>query len=53
MIAFWVAIGLPLLYIPLFLSGIANLSELLLFLGLFGLHVLALIRGNGYRRGSP
>lgn len=49
-VAFWVAIGLPVLYLPLFLSGIETLTELFLFIGLLGIHVLALIRGSGYRR---
>lgn len=52
MIVFWIAIGLPLLYLPLFLSGIGNFAELLLFLGLFGIHVLALRRSRDYRSGS-
>lgn len=51
-IVFWMAIGLPLIYLPLFLSGIGNLGELLLFLGLFGIHVVALRWSRDYRRGS-
>lgn len=49
MIAFWIAIGLPLLYLPLLFSGIENQTELLLFLGLLGFHIVALIRGQDYR----
>ena len=48
-VAFWTAIGLPALYLPLLLSGLGSLSDLAAFLGLFGLHVLALLAGQPYR----
>lgn len=52
MILFWFAIGLPVLYLPLFLTGIRTTGELLLFLGLFGIHVLTLRLSRDYRTGS-
>lgn len=51
-VAFWVAIVLPVFYLPLFLSGIGTLTELFLFIGLLGIHVLVLIRGSDHRRPS-
>ena len=49
-VAFWLAIALPVLYIPLLTTGIHGLEELTLFLGVFGLHLLALVAGRSYRR---
>lgn len=49
-LSFWSAISLPVLYIPLFVSGLESTTGLGLFLGLFGLHVLALIGGRKYNR---
>ena len=49
-LSFWSAIALPALYIPLFLSGLANTNDLMIFLGLFGLHIIALIGGRQYSR---
>jgi hypothetical protein len=45
-LAFWGAIALPALYLPLFVNGIETVDRLGLFLGLFGLHVLALVGGR-------
>ena len=47
-IAFYGAIGLPAVYLALLVTGIDTLKELLLFLELFGLHVVALIAGHSY-----
>ena len=47
--AFYGAIGLPALYLPLIISGIESATGLLVFLGLFVLHVAALIGGRTYR----
>lgn len=47
-LSFWVAIALPALYLPLLATGIDGPDGLLLFLGLLGLHVLALVGGRGY-----
>lgn len=52
MLSYWIAIVLPLLYLPLLLARIETTGELLLFLGIFGLHVLALIGGRSHRRPS-
>lgn len=49
-LSFWASIGLPVLYVPLLLAGIGTTSRLLVFLVLFGLHVLALVGGRGYRQ---
>lgn len=48
MLSFWAAIGIPALYIPLFVLGIDSMGDLVVFLGLFGLHLLALIGGRSY-----
>lgn len=49
-LGFWLAIALPALYLPLFLTGLESASELLTFLGLFALHLLALFAGRSHRR---
>lgn len=49
-LSFWSAITLPVLYIPLFVSGLNSTTELEFLLGLLGLHVLALIGGRTYNR---
>lgn len=50
-LAFWSAIVLPVLYLSLLVAGIDDTSGLLAFLGLFALHVLALVVGRSYRSG--
>jgi len=52
-LSFWLAIALPAIYLPLLITGLSTVSDLLLFLGLFGLHLLALVGGRSYRRESP
>lgn len=47
-LAFWGAIVLPALYLPLLLAGLDDAQGLLLFLGLFGLHVVLLYGGRGW-----
>ena len=49
-VAFYSAIALPALYLPLIISGIESTEGLLLFLGLFGLHVTALVGGRAHGR---
>ena len=49
-LAFWSAIALPALYLPLLLTGLSTVPDLVLFLGLFGLHLVALVGGRSYRR---
>lgn len=51
-LSFWSAIVFPVLYLALFVRGIETTTGLGVFLGLFGLHVLALIGGRNYHR-SP
>lgn len=47
-VAFWSAIALPLLYVPLLAAGLGSTQDLLLFLGLFALHLVALFGGRSY-----
>jgi hypothetical protein len=47
-IAFWLAIALPLLYIPFLVAGINRAVDLGLFLALLGVHVGALYAGRSY-----
>ena len=49
-IAFWLAITIPVLYVPFLATGINGLDELGLFLGVFGLHLGTLYAGRSYRR---
>lgn len=49
-LAFWTAIALPVLYLPLLVTGLRSTGELLVFLALFGVHVLALLAGRSHRR---
>lgn len=51
-LSFWLAILLPVLYLPLLVSGIDSLQGLALFVGIVGLHVLALIGGHPYADGA-
>lgn len=51
-LAFWTAIVLPVLYFPLLVVGIDDAEGLIVFLGLFGLHVLTLTAGRSYP-GTP
>jgi len=48
-LAFWIAIALPALYLPLLFAGIESTDGLLAFLGLLGLHVVTLVGGRRYR----
>lgn len=48
-VAFWSAIGLPFLYVPLLVAGLDTTQDLFVFLGLFGLHLAALFGGRSYR----
>lgn len=50
-LSFWTAIALPALYLPLLFHGIGSVDQLALFLGLLGLHVLALTGGRRHRIG--
>lgn len=48
-LAFWCAIGLPAVYLPLLAAGVETTDGLSTFLLLFGLHVVALVGGRGHR----
>ena len=47
-IAFWAAIVLPFLYIPLLVAGIDTFERLVVFVGLILLNVVAFIVGHHY-----
>lgn len=49
-LAFWLAIALPALYLPLLFTGLTTVPDLLTFLGLVGVHLAALVGGRSYRR---
>lgn len=48
--AFWTAIALPFLYVPLLVYGLETPSELAAFLGLVCLNVVAFVIGHRYNR---
>lgn len=48
-IAFWSAIALPVLYVPLLAVGLGSVRDLVLFVGLFVLHLAALLAGRSHR----
>ncbi|MGM0389845.1 MAG: hypothetical protein ACQEP0_15350 [Natrinema limicola] len=47
---FWGAIVLPILYLPVFITGLSTSFGASLFLGLVVLHLLALYVGHAHRR---
>lgn len=49
-IAFWTAIALPFLYLPLLIVGLESVAELAVFLGLVALNVVAFVVGHRYKR---
>jgi len=49
-IAFWLAIAIPALYVPLIATGVDGPGELGLFFGVFGFHLLSLFLGRSYRQ---
>lgn len=51
-VSYWLAVGLPVVYLTLLIVGIETPRELGLFLGLLGAHGLALIGGHNYEPGS-
>lgn len=46
--AFWTAITLPFLYLPLLLTGLSTGDRMVAFLGLVSLNVVALVVGHRY-----
>lgn len=51
-LAFWIAIALPFLHVPLLLAGVGSPARLQAYLGLLALNVLALRLGHGHH-GRP
>lgn len=52
MVAFWTAIALPFLYVPLLLTRLETWGEVVVFIGLFVLNVVALVAGHRYKTES-
>ncbi|MFB6094201.1 MAG: hypothetical protein ABEJ77_04595 [Halanaeroarchaeum sp.] len=50
-LAFWAAVVMPFVYLPLFLTGIGTGAEAVAFAALIAVHALALIGGRRYRAG--
>lgn len=51
-VAYWLAIGLPMVYLPVLFTGLESLTELGMVIGLLMLHGVALIGGRNYHPGS-
>lgn len=49
-IAFWSAIALPFLYLPLLVSGLGSTPQFSAFLALLALHAVAIVGGHRYNR---
>lgn len=49
---FYAALALPLVYVPLLVSGLESVSQVTTFAVLFALHVLALAVGHGHHPGE-
>lgn len=49
-VAFWSAIALPFLYVPLLVTGLEATAQLTAFLTLLALHALAIVGGYRYNR---
>lgn len=47
-VGFWIGTLLPVVYLPVFLSGIDSAESLSLVVGLLAIHALALIVGHDY-----
>lgn len=50
-VAFWTAVALPFLHVPLLLYGLETTPELYTFFGLLAINLVALFVGHGYKRG--
>lgn len=48
-VAFWLAVAMPMAYVPLLISGLGDGHELGLFLGLLAIHIVALRAGRSHR----
>lgn len=49
-IAFWSAIALPFLYLPLLVSGLGSAAQFTAFLALLAIHAVAIVGGHWYNR---
>ncbi len=49
-LSFWLAIGLPFVYLPLLANGLGDPTVALTFVTLLFVNVLALYAGHGYNR---
>lgn len=49
-VAFWSAIALPFLYVPLLVNGVGTSAQLTAFLTLLAFHALAIVGGYRYNR---
>lgn len=47
-VGFWLGTLLPIVYLPVILSGIDSMSRLSLFVALLAIHALALVVGHDY-----
>ena len=50
--AFWSAVAMPFLYVPLLVGGLTS-GETVTFVGLLVLNVVALVLGHGHRSDGP
>lgn len=48
-IAFWSAVALPFLYLPLLVMGLETTAELMVFFGLVALNALAFVIGHRHK----
>ncbi|EMA51021.1 hypothetical protein [Halococcus salifodinae] len=48
-IAFWLAVGLPVVTLVLLATGLSNGAEVALFVGLLGLNAVAVVAGHAHR----
>lgn len=51
-VAFWAAVILPFLHLPLLATGLESQAQTLAFIGLVALNVCALVAGQGYGSGQ-
>lgn len=48
-LSFWSTIVLPVLYIPLFVTGLDTVTRSVVFFGLFSLNIVTLVISHSYR----
>ena len=48
-VAFWAAVALPFLYLPLLFGGLEG-GQVAAFTSMLGVHLFALVAGHGYRQ---